>query len=69
MVHLGNDTWEWGHHGYTIEVERALANGGAVNSHDFPYEDELRSVHASELDGLIIPGGLATWMIEEGILD
>ncbi len=63
VVHLGNDTWEWGDHGYTIEVERALANRGAVDSHDFPYEDELRSVRASELDGLILPGGLATWMV------
>jgi len=62
-VHLGNETWEWGSQGYTIKIDRALENTGAVNSHDYPYEDELRAVHADDLDALIIPGGLATWMI------
>ena len=63
VVHLGNDTWEWGDHGYTIKVDRSLLNKGAVDSHDFPYEDELRAIKPSEIDGLIIPGGLATWMV------
>ncbi len=62
-VGLGNSTWEWGDHGYTVEIDQALEDMGAVDSHDFPYEEALRAVHASELDGLIVPGGLATWMI------
>jgi protease I len=63
-VHLGNPTWEWGDYGgHTAKVDRALEDTGAVDSHDFPYEEKLRAIRAPQLDGLIIPGGLGTWMI------
>ena len=64
MIWLGNFIWEWGDNGgYTATVDKALQDTGAVDSHDFPYEEKLRAVRASELDGLIVPGGLGTWMI------
>jgi protease I len=63
-VRLGNPTWEWGDYGgHSAVVDRALVDTGAVDSHDFPYELKLRAVRASQLDGLIVPGGLGTWMI------
>lgn len=62
-VRLGTPTWEWGEHGVTVTIDQALEDVGAVNSHDFPYEEALHAIHASQLDGLIVPGGLATWMI------
>ena len=63
MVRLGNPTWEWGEFGLEEKVDRALKNLAPVDSHDFPYEQERRAIHAEELDGLILPGGLGTWMI------
>jgi protease I len=63
-VRLGNPTWEWADYGgHTATVDRALEDTGAVDSHDFPYEEKLRAVRASQLDGLIVPGGLGTWMV------
>lgn len=62
-VRLGSRTWEWGERGPTVAIDLALEDLGAVDSHDFPYEEALRAVRASQLDGLIVPGGLATWMI------
>ena len=63
-VRLGNPTWEWADYGgHTAMVDKALPDLAAVDSHDFPYEEKLRAVRASQLDGLILPGGLGTWMI------
>jgi protease I len=63
-VRLGNPTWEWADSGgHTATVDKALEDTGAVDSHDFPYEEKLRAVQASQLDGLIVPGGLGTWMV------
>jgi protease I len=63
-VQLGNTTWEWGDRGgHHAVVEKALENTGAVDSDDFPYEENLRAIQSSQLDSLIIPGGLGTWMI------
>ena len=63
-VRLGNETWEWGDiGGHTATVDRALEDLAAVDSHDFPYEQELQAIRASQLHGLIVPGGLGTWMI------
>jgi protease I len=63
-VRLGNSTWEWADNGgHTARVDKALEDTAAVDSHDFPYEEKLRAVRASQLDGLILPGGLGTWMV------
>jgi protease I len=63
-VRLGNSTWEWGDYGgHTATVDKSLEDTGAVDSHDFPYEEKLRAVRAPQLDGLIVPGGLGTWMV------
>jgi protease I len=63
-VRLGNPTWEWADYGgHTATVDRSLEDAGAVTSHDFPYEEKLQAVRASQLDGLIVPGGLGTWMV------
>jgi protease I len=63
-VRLSNPSWEWADYGgHTARVDRALEDAGAVDSHDFPYEETLRAVRSSELDGLIVPGGLGTWMV------
>ena len=63
-VRLGNPTWEWGDTGgHTVSVDKALVDPGAVDSDDAPYEQALQAIHASRLDGLIVPGGLGTWMV------
>ena len=62
-VRLGSPTWEWGEHGPTVTIDLALEDLGAVDSDDFPYEEALLAVRGAQLDGLIVPGGLATWMI------
>ena len=63
-VRLGNPTWEWADYGgHTAPVDKALEDTGAADSHDFPYEEKRRAVRASLLDGLIVPGGLGTWMV------
>jgi protease I len=62
-LHLGNPTWEWGEFGLEETVDRALENLAPVDSHDFPYEQDRRAIRSEELDGLILPGGLGTWMI------
>ena len=60
----GQSAWEWGDFGgHTAVVDKALEDTGAVDSHDFPYEEKLRAVKASQLDGLVVPGGLGTWMV------
>jgi protease I len=63
VVRLGNPTWEWGEFGLEEVVDRALENLASVDSHDFPYEQERRAIRPKELDALILPGGLGTWMI------
>ncbi|MFC2029409.1 DJ-1/PfpI/YhbO family deglycase/protease [Chloroflexota bacterium] len=63
-VRLGNATCEWADNGgHTATVDKALDDMAAVDSHDFPYEEKIRAVRASQLDGLIVPGGLGTWMV------
>jgi protease I len=62
-VRLGSPTWEWGERGPVVMIDRALEDVGATVSDDLPYEAALRAIRVSELDGLIIPGGLATWLI------
>ncbi|RKX73419.1 MAG: hypothetical protein DRP60_11935 [Spirochaetes bacterium] len=63
-VRLGNQTWEWADNGgHTALIDKALEDIAPVTSHDFPYEEKLKAVKASEIDGLIVPGGLGTWMI------
>jgi protease I len=63
QVRLGNPAWEWGEFGLEEVVDRALENLAPVDSHDFPYEQERRAIRSEELDGLILAGGLGTWMI------
>lgn len=63
QVRLGSPTWEWAERGPLVTVDRALEDVGAVVSDDLPYEVALNAVRATDLDGLVVPGGLATWLI------
>ncbi len=63
QVRLSSPQWEWGEMGWRTTIERALPVPGAVPSCDREAELASQAVTATELDGLLLPGGLATWMI------
>ncbi len=60
---LSNVPWEWGEFGVRARVERALADPGLTTSCDTEAELDSAAISAQELDGLLLPGGLGTWMI------
>jgi protease I len=62
-VRLGSPAWEWGEMGWHATVDRALPDPGAIGSCDTEAELNNRAIGAGQLDGLLLPGGLATWMI------
>lgn len=62
-VRLGSPAWEWGEMGWHATVDRALPDPGAVDSCDSEAELNSRAINVQQLDGLLLPGGLATWMI------
>jgi protease I len=62
-IKLGSSAWEWGELGLRTRVELALPNPGVVASCDTDAELDSQAVSAEHLDGLLLPGGLATWMI------
>jgi putative intracellular protease/amidase len=63
QVRLGSPAWEWGERGWQAMVDRALPDPGAIDSCDTEAELNSRAIDAEQLDGLLLPGGLATWMI------
>ncbi|GAB4528778.1 MAG: hypothetical protein Kow0063_05230 [Anaerolineae bacterium] len=62
-VRLSSPAWEWGELGLRARVERALPAPGVIGSCDTEAELDSQAVKAEDLDGLLLPGGLATWMI------
>ncbi len=62
-VRLSSPAWEWGELGLRARVERALPNPGITASCDTDAELDSQAITAEDLDGLLLPGGLATWMI------
>jgi protease I len=62
-VRFGSPAWEWGEMGWHGTVDRALPDPGVIDSCDGEAELNSRAVSADELDGLLLPGGLGTWMI------
>lgn len=62
-IRLSSPAYEWGELGLQTRVERALPNPGVIDSCDHEAELNSQAVTAEELDGLLLPGGLATWMI------
>ena len=62
-IKLGSPAYEWGDLGWRMQVERALPDPGVVGSCDTEAELNSQAVAAGELDGLLLPGGLGTWMI------
>jgi len=62
-VRLSSPAWEWGELGLRARVERALPNPGVIGSCDTDAELDSQAITAEGLDGLLLPGGLATWMI------
>ncbi len=62
-VRLGSPAWEWGEMGWHASVDRALPDPGAVGSCDTEAELDSQAIAAGDLDGLLLPGGLATWMV------
>ena len=63
QVRLGSPAWEWGEMGWRVTVDRMLPDLGVTDSYDGEAEANSRAISAGELDGLLLPGGLATWMI------
>jgi protease I len=62
-VRLGSPAWEWGEMGWHTRVDRALPDPGAIDSCDAEAEANSHAISAAELDGLLLPGGLSSWMI------
>jgi protease I len=62
-VRLGSPAYEWGEMGWGARIDRALPDPGAIDSCDAEAELESQAISADQLDGLLIPGGLGTWMI------
>ena len=62
-VKLSNVPWEWGEFGVGVRVERALPDPGVTTSCDTEAELDSAAISPQELDGLLLPGGLGTWMI------
>ena len=62
-IRLSSPAYEWGEMGWRTQVERALPDPGVITSCDGEAEADSLAVRAEELDGLLLPGGLATWMI------
>lgn len=70
-VALGSPAWEWGDMGWRIHTDRALPDPGVVTSCDSEAERGSQAVSADQIDGLLLPGGLGTWMIRghPGLID
>jgi protease I len=62
-IKLSSPAWEWGELGLRARAERALPNPGIIGSCDTDAELDSQAITAEALDGLLLPGGLATWMI------
>ena len=62
-IRLSSPAWEWGELGLRTAVERALPSPGVIDSCDTEAELDSHAIAAGEIDGLLLPGGLATWMI------
>jgi protease I len=62
-VRYGSPAWEWGEMGWRGTVGRALPDPGVIGSCDTDAEQNSHAICAEELDGLLLPGGLGTWMI------
>jgi protease I len=63
QIMLSSPAWEWGEMGWSIGTEKGLPHPSAISSCDTEAELSNQAVTAEELDGLLLPGGLATWMI------
>jgi len=62
-LRLGSPAWPWGEMGIHAVVDRALPDPAVVSSCDTEAEANARAITAGELAGLLLPGGLGTWMI------
>jgi protease I len=62
-LNLGAPPWEWGEQGVQVTTDAALPNPRVVTSCDGEAEANSHAVKAEQLDGLLLPGGLGTWMI------
>ncbi len=62
-VRLGSPAFPWGELGLRTQVERAMPNPGVITSCDTEAELDSQAITVAEMDGLLLPGGLGTWMI------
>jgi protease I len=62
-IRFSSPAWEWGELGWRGRIDAALPNPGVIASCDTEAELDSLAVSATQLDGLLLPGGLATWMI------
>jgi protease I len=62
-VKLSSPAWEWAELGWHTTVERPLPNPATISSCDGEAEANSQAITTRELDGILLPGGLATWMI------
>jgi protease I len=62
-IRFGSPAYEWGEMGWRTTVARALPDPGVIGSCDTEAELDGQAIAADQIDGLLLPGGLATWMI------
>lgn len=62
-IRLSSPAYEWGEMGWRTIVDCALPNPTVISSCDTEAELNSHSVTVKQIDGLLLPGGLATWMI------
>ncbi len=64
-ITLGSANYEWADLGWKVDIERALPIPVGIPSFDPEADANTRAITADELSGILLPGGLATWMIRE----
>jgi putative intracellular protease/amidase len=62
-IKFGSPAFEWGEMGWRTAIDRVLPNPGVIDSCDTDAELDSQAITADQIDGLLLPGGLGTWMI------
>ncbi len=62
-VKLGSSRFPWAEMGIDVPIDRDLENLNPIKSDDFAFDRGYLPLTAHDLSGLILPGGIGTWLI------